>query len=367
VVKAGIVGLPNVGKSTLFNALTRTHKAETANYPFCTIEPNVGVVSVPDPRLDVLAQLVRPRQVVPAVVELVDIAGLVKDAYKGEGLGNQFLANIREVDAVVHVLRCFDDGDVLHTMGSVDPLRDIEVVGTELILADLQSIDNRCEHVQKRAKSGNVEDLALLSFLRRAHDHLNEGRPVRSLAVGVEEKNLPNKAGLLTVKPVLYACNVSEKDLADPTSNPYVQTVRDWIQANDGGSHCVLSAKLEAELSDLPINEVNSFLRAMGVSDSGVSELIRATYRLLDLSSFFTAGEKEVRAWTFPDGARAPECAGVIHTDFQRGFVKAEVIAYEDFVRHGGHVGARKEGKMRLEGRDYVFRDGDIAIFKFNA
>ncbi len=366
MLRAGIVGLPNVGKSTLFNALTRTRKAEMANYPFCTIEPNVGIVEVPDSRLEPLAKLVHTQQLVPAVIELVDIAGLVKGAYKGEGLGNQFLANIREVDAIVQVVRCFEDSDILHNMGNVDPLRDIEVINTELLLADLQSVETQLERTQKRAKAGNKDDLALVALLQRVQEHLNGSQPAYTLTLGEEEVQRFKTLGLLTGKPVLYACNVAEKDLSNPTANAYVQRVQEWARQHTGCECCFISAKLEAELADLPKAEADDFLKSLGVKDSGVSQLIRATYHLLGLASFFTAGEKEVRAWTFKQGMKAPECAGVIHTDFQKGFIKAEVISYEDFVKYNGHVGARKEGKMRLEGKEYLFQDGDVTIFKFN-
>ncbi|MDR1666048.1 MAG: redox-regulated ATPase YchF, partial [Puniceicoccales bacterium] len=330
--KAGIVGLPNVGKSTLFNALTRTRKAEMANYPFCTIEPNVGVVEVPDERLASLSQLVHPQRTVPAVAEVVDIAGLVKGASRGEGLGNQFLAHIREVDTVIQVVRCFRDNDVPHNMGSVDPLRDIEVVRTELILADLQSLEGQMERTQKKSKSGSKEEAAFLDLLRPLYDHLNGGLPARSFGPWEDNKMALRPLGLLTAKPVLYACNVSESDLGSP--NPWVEKVRKWASDHREYECSILSAKLESELSDLSPAEVDGFLKSLGVTDSGVSRLIQAIYRLLGLASFFTAGEKEVRAWTFHRGMTAAECAGLIHTDFQKGFVKAEVIAYEDFMHY---------------------------------
>lgn len=366
MLKVGIVGLPNVGKSTLFNALTRTRKAEAANYPFCTIEPNVGIVEVPDERLGILARLVNTRQIVPAAIEFVDIAGLVQGAYKGEGLGNQFLANIREVDAIVQVVRCFADADILHHMGTVDPLRDMEVINTELLLADLQSTDQQLEKAAKKAKSGDKEAIFMHALLSKVNAHLNANRPAHSLALDDEERAKMKGLGLLTFKPVLYACNVAEEDLNDPTKNGHVNQVKVWLEKENKSPYCVVSARLESELAELSHDDGAAFLASLGVKDSGVSSLIHGAYQLLGLASYFTAGEKEARAWTFKKGMTAPECAGIIHTDFQKGFIKAEVVSYNDFVSLGGYAPSRKEGKVRLEGKDYLFQEGDVVLFKFN-
>ena len=367
MLNVGIVGLPNVGKSTLFNALTRTRKAEAANYPFCTIEPNVGIVEVPDERLKVLAELVHTEKIVPAAIEFVDIAGLVKGAYKGEGLGNQFLANIREVDAIVQVVRCFEDPDILHNTGKIDPVSDIEIINTELLLADLQSVEQQVERWGKKAKSFDKEILHTYQLLQKIQKQLSEGKPVSSLELSDEERTTMKSFGLLTAKPILYVCNVSENDLLNPEQNSFVQSVKQYIKAgNTQQSYCVLSAKLEADLSELSREDAQAFLQDLQLKDSGVSGLIQAAYRMLGLASYFTAGVQEARAWTFKIGMTAPECAGIIHTDFQRGFIKAEVVSYEDFVKDGGYVGARKEGKVRLEGKDYHFQEGDVALFKFN-
>ena len=366
MLKVGIVGLPNVGKSTLFNAVTHTHKAEAANYPFCTIEPNVGIVEVPDDRLPILAKMVHTEKIVPAAIEFVDIAGLVKGAYQGEGLGNQFLANIREVDAIVQVVRCFDNEDILHNMGTVDPVRDIEVINTELLLADVQSVEQQVERWGKKAKSADKEAVAMHQLLKRLSEHLNAGKPASSFTVEDEEKALMKQLCLLTQKPVLYVCNVSEEDLQSGQENSYVQAVRNYLKQSTEALYCMLSAKLESELVDLSKEDAQEYLASLNLKDSGVNHLIQTAYRLLGLASYFTAGVQEAHAWTFKLGMKAPECAGIIHTDFQKGFIKAEVVSYDDFVKYNGFLGAREKGKVRLEGKEYVFQEGDIALFKFN-
>jgi GTP-binding protein YchF len=365
-MKAGIVGLPNVGKSTLFNALTRSRKAEAANYPFCTIDPNVGVVLVPDDRLHVLQKIARTSVVIPAAIEFVDIAGLVAGASKGEGLGNQFLANIREVDAIVQVVRCFEDPDVVHTMGSVDPVRDIEVITTELVLADLDAVQKRIEKTHKKAKSGDKEAQAEMALLEKLLPHLNSGKTANVLQVSTDERELMRLFQLLTAKPVLFACNVAEGDLANAENNPFVKKVAEYVQAHHDAAYVPISARIEAELIDLSPAEALEFLKDLGVTDSGVSNLIRASYTLLGLQTYFTAGEKEVRAWTIKKGWKAPQAAGVIHTDFEKGFIKAEVVSFEDLSRLGSTAAAREAGKYRLEGKEYVFHDGDVALFRFN-
>jgi hypothetical protein len=366
MLKAGIVGLPNVGKSTLFNALTRSRKAEAANYPFCTIDPNVGVVTVPDDRLPVLQKIAKTNVVIPAAVEFVDIAGLVAGASKGEGLGNQFLANIREVDAIVHVVRCFQDPDVIHTMGTVDPVRDIEVITTELVLADLDAVQKRIEKSQKKAKSGDKEAQAEMALLDKLLPHLNANKPANLLPVHEEDAKLMKLFQLLTAKPVLYACNVAESDLASAEANEYVKAVAEFVRTHHDAAYVPISARIEAELIDLSPEEALAFLKDLGVSDSGVSSLIRASYALLGLLTYFTAGEKEVRAWTIKKGWKAPQAAGVIHTDFEKRFIKAEIVSYEDLTRLGSVAAARDAGKYRLEGKEYVFKDGDVALFRFN-
>lgn len=366
MLQVGIVGLPNVGKSTLFNALTRSRSAEAANYPFCTIEPNVGVVKVPDERLYILQKIVHTQVVIPAVIEFLDIAGLVAGASKGEGLGNKFLANIREVNAIVHVVRCFEDPDVVHNMGSVDPIRDIEVITTELILADIQSVESQLEKNQKKAKGQDKEALANVLLLEKLLEHLNAVKPISTLELTDDELVRLKSFNLLSGKPILYACNVTENDLANAEENVYVQKVRKYAREHHGAGSCVISAKLEADLAELPVEEANEFLKDYGVKDSGVSQLIREAYDLLGLASYFTAGEKEVRAWTFKKGMKAPQCAGIIHGDFEKGFIKAEVVSYEDLITAGSYQKVKELGKYRLEGKDYVFKDGDVTVFRFN-
>ncbi len=366
MLKAGIVGLPNVGKSTLFNALTRSRKAEAANYPFCTVDPNVGVVTVPDERAFVLQKIVRTSVVIPAAVEFVDIAGLVAGASKGEGLGNQFLANIREVDAIVQVVRCFEDPDIVHTMGGIDPVRDIDVVTTELVLADLEAVTKRIDKTQKKAKSGDKEAIVELALLQRLEPHLNSGRTANMLAATPEEMAVMKLFQLLTAKPVIFACNVAENDLARAEQIGFVQQVAAYVRTHHDAAYVPISAKIESELIDLPPDEARAFLRDLGVDDSGVSALINATYALLGLQTYFTASEKEVRAWTIKKGWKAPQAAGVIHTDFEKGFIKAEVVSFDDLARLGSVAATREAGKYRLEGKDYVFQDGDVAVFRFN-
>lgn len=366
MLKAGIVGLPNVGKSTLFNALTRSRKAEAANYPFCTIDPNIGVVIVPDARLAVLQAIAKTKVVVPAAIEFVDIAGLVAGASKGEGLGNQFLANIREVDAILQVVRCFEDEDIVHTMGSIDPIRDIEVITTELVLADLDAVSKRIDKSQKKAKSGDKEALAEIALLQRLEPHLNSGKTANTIVATDEEKASMKHFQLLTAKPVLFACNVAESDLATAEQNPFVQKVAEFVRMHHDAAYVPISARIEAELIDLSPEEAQAFLKDLGVDDSGVSSLIRGTYDLLGLQTYFTAGEKEVRAWTIKRGWKAPQAAGVIHTDFEKGFIKAEVVSYKDLSTLGSVAAARDAGKYRLEGKEYTFAEGDVAVFRFN-
>jgi GTP-binding protein YchF len=366
MLKAGIVGLPNVGKSTLFNALTRSRKAEAANYPFCTIDPNVGVVIVPDERAYVLKAIAKTNVVVPAAIEFVDIAGLVAGASKGEGLGNQFLATIREVDAIVQVVRCFEDPDIIHTMGSVDPVRDIEVITTELVLADLDAVAKRMSKTQKNAKAGDKEAIMELALLNKLEPHLNAGKTANTLASTPDEVAMMKLFQLLTAKPVLFACNVAESDLATAEQNPFVMKVAEYVRTHHDAAYVPISARIEAELIDLPPEEAKAFLKDLGVDDSGVSSLIKGTYDLLGLQTYFTAGEKEVRAWTIKKGWKAPQAAGVIHTDFEAGFIKAEIVSYADLTRLGSVAAAREAGKYRLEGKEYVFADGDVALFRFN-
>jgi GTP-binding protein YchF len=358
----GIVGLPNVGKSTLFNALTATAAAQAANYPFCTIEPNVGRVAVPDPRLDVLAEIGKSVKVVPTSLEFVDIAGLVRGASKGEGLGNQFLANIREVDAIIHVLRCFEDSDITHVEGSIDPLRDIEVVETELMLSDLDSLERRLVQAQKRAKGGDKESIALVSVMEPLVASLQDGRPVRS-AIPPGEEEAVKRLQLLTSKPVLYVCNVEESSAA--TGNAFSERVRAWA-ATQGAPTIVVSAAIESEVSQLSEADQKDFLQSLGLTQSGLQKVIRAGYDLLELLTYFTCGPKETHAWTITKGTKAPQAAAVIHKDFERGFIACETIAYDDFVAGRGEQGAKEAGKMRIEGKSYTVRDGDVLLFRFN-
>ena len=365
MLRLGIVGLPNVGKSTLFNALTSA-RALVANYPFATIESNTGVVQVPDPRLDRLAGIVDPERTVPAVVEFVDIAGLVKGASEGEGLGNQFLANIREVDAIVHVIRCFDDDDIQHVMGAVDPVRDREVINIELGLADLASVEKRLDKATRTARSGDAPARAEQRLLEAVRDALAAGRPARSVVPAEEDSLVFRSFNLLTAKPVLYAANVGENEIA--TGNSFVEALRRSLQQDQETAETVtFSAKVEAELAELAVEDRADFLASLGVTESGLDRLAHAAYHLLGLQSYFTAGEKEVRAWTIHRGDKAPVAAGVIHSDFEKGFIRAETVAYDDFVRVGGWKAAREQGLARAEGKEYVVQDGDVMLFRFSS
>src|SRR5215471_6070080 len=360
--KCGIIGLPNVGKSTLFNALTETAAAQAANYPFCTIDPNVGEVAVPDPRLENLASLAKSAAIVPTRLTFVDIAGLVRGASKGEGLGNQFLANIREVDAIAHVVRCFEDSDVTHVEGKIEPIADIETVETELMLADLDSLERRVDALQKKAKQGEKEAKETLALVERSLALLHDGLPARRIERKPEEERVFHQLGLLTAIPVLYVCNVDEAAAA--TGNAQSRRVEERAREEDAAS-VVISAKIESEIAVLPAEERVDYLAAVGLTEPGLERLIRAGYALLHLVTFFTAGPKESRAWTVTQGSRAPQAAGVIHTDFERGFIRAETIGYDDYVALGGEAGARDAGKLRLEGKDYVVADGDVMHFRF--
>ncbi len=366
MLRAGIVGLPNVGKSTLFNAVTRTRKAEAANYPFCTIDPNVGMVTVPDARLYELQRIAKTNVVIPAAIEFVDIAGLVKGASQGEGLGNKFLTHVREVDAVVQVVRCFEDADIHHVSATIDPVRDIEIINTELMLADLDSVKKRRDRLAKDVKRGDKAAAADDAVLARIEPWLDAGKPAITLDLTPEERALAAQFFLLTDKPTIFACNVKESDLATADTNPYVLKVRDYVRTHLSCEAVVISAQIESDLVDLPPDEAEAFLKELGVKESGIGALIRSTYHLLGLQTYFTAGEKEVRAWTIHLGDTAPKAAGVIHSDFERGFIKAETVAYEDLVRCGSVAAAREKGLYRMEGKEYVVGDGDVLLFKFN-
>ena len=360
-IKCGIVGLPNVGKSTLFNALTKAGIA-AANFPFCTIDPNIGVVPVPDPRLNQLAEIVKPQKLVPTAVEFVDIAGLVAGASKGEGLGNKFLAHIREVDAIAHVVRCFEHPDIVHVAGKIDPIADIETIDTELALADLESVDKALQRVERAAKANDKEALAKRPVLQKLSTGLNEGKSARSLGLDDDEKALVRDLFLLTLKPLMYIANVKEDGFAN---NPHLDKVRARAAA-EGAEVVPVCAAIEEELSQLDDTDRDAFLKDMGLDEPGLNRVIRAAYKLLGLQTYFTAGEKEVRAWTVRKGATAPQAAGVIHTDFERGFIRAETVAYDDFIKYKGESGAKDAGRLRLEGKEYLVNEGDVLHFRFN-
>ena len=366
MLRAGIVGLPNVGKSTLFNAVTRSRKAEAANYPFCTIEPNVGMVTVPDARLEPLAKIAKTPVIIPAAIEFVDIAGLVKGASEGEGLGNKFLSHIREVDAIVQVVRCFEDANVHHVAGAVDPIRDIETINTELALADLDGVRRRSDRISKDARRGDKLAMAEEAVLRKLEPHLDAGKLAITAKLAPEERQIARNFFLLTDKPTIFAANVRETELASADLNPYVQKVREYARTHQACETVVVSAQLESEVVDLTPSEAAEFLKELGVQESGVGALIRGTYHLLGLRTYFTAGEKEVRAWTIHAGDTAPKAAGVIHSDFERGFIKAETVAYDDLIKCGSVAAAREKGLYRMEGKEYVVQDGDVILFKFN-
>lgn len=363
-LEVGIVGLPNVGKSTLFNAITKAG-AEAANYPFCTIEPNVGVVDVPDTRLNVLGEMFKSKKIVPAAMRFVDIAGLVKGASKGEGLGNKFLAHIREVDAVAQVVRCFEDGNITHVEGSIDPLRDIEIINTELCLADMETVEKRQERLVKLLKTGDKKVPVEKAVLDKVMEGLGEAVPARRLGLTDEEKEFLTELHLLTMKPVLYVANVAEDEVATPENNPHVQAVMKYA-AEEGAETIVVSAKMESEIAELPDDEAKEFLEMAGLEEAGLDRLIKAGFKLLGLMTYLTAGETESRAWTIKRGTKAPQAAGKIHSDFERGFIRAEIVSYDDLVACGSKAAAREKGLVRLEGKDYVMQDGDVVEFRFN-
>ncbi|NLL67732.1 MAG: redox-regulated ATPase YchF [Clostridiaceae bacterium] len=363
-MKLGIVGLPNVGKSTLFNAITKAG-AESANYPFCTIDPNVGIVAVPDERLNVLAKMYNPKKITPTAIEFLDIAGLVRGASKGEGLGNKFLSHIREIDAIIHVVRCFDDNDIVHVEGSVDPVRDIETINLELIFSDMEAIEKRIDKTRKQMKSGDKKYQVELSLLERIKETLDSGKPVRSMEFESDEVDYVDQLFLLTSKPVMYCANVSEDGISTIDSNPYVAKVREIAKAENSEA-IVICAKIEEEIAQLEDDEKQLFLEELGLSESGLDKLIKASYKLLGLISYLTAGEPEVRAWTIEKGTKAPQAAGKIHSDFERGFIRAEIVAYEDLIRCGSHAAAKEQGLVRSEGKEYVMQDGDVTLFRFN-
>jgi ribosome-binding ATPase len=372
MLSAGIVGLPNVGKSTLFNAVTRTRKAEAANYPFCTIEPNQGIVTVPDARLDQLAVLSKSQRTVPAAIEFVDIAGLVRGASQGEGLGNQFLSHIREVDAIIQVVRCFDDSDIHHVSGSIDPIRDIEVINTELILADIASLQKRAERLQKQVRSGDKTAKMEAALIERILPHLNDGKQIATFSASAEESVIIRSFFLLTAKPTIFACNVAEADLvalsqrAETDTSQYVARVGDYVTSHLATESVVISAQIESELIDLSSSEAAEYLEGLGVNESGVGTLIRSVYHLLGLRTYFTTGEKETRAWTIHAGDKAPAAAGVIHSHFERGFIAAETVHFDDLIQLGSFAKAREAGRLRIEGKEYLVKDGDVMEFRFN-
>ena len=370
MLKAGLVGMPNVGKSTLFNALTRTRNAEAANYPFCTIDPNVGMVTVPDPRIEKLSEMSNSTKVIPTAIEFVDIAGLVEGASEGAGLGNKFLANIREVDAIVQVVRCFENEDIIHELGTVDPTRDIEIINSELILADITALEKLKQSREKKAKSGDKESKAEVALIEKLLPHLDSGKPALTADLNDDERALMRDFFLLSSKRTIFACNVNEDELAgavdDPNSHALVSKVKAYAAESHGAEIIVISARIEEELVELSSEEAIEFLGDMGVSDSGVSDLIRSVYQLLGLRTYITTGEQETRAWTITAGDKAPAAAGVIHGDFERGFIAAEVIHYDDFVSLGGKAAARDAGKLRIEGKEYEVADGDVIEFRFN-